>query len=263
MKGDFEYQEKQRTLLHISVICGNAIATFFLANNKGFLIDAKDREGKTALHYATELRFGACGRVLLKAGANPNVCDDDGITPLDVANRRSPTLFLSLFEFFNTSLPAFSKDQQEIHIQRRKQLVSKRRDSISVPNLKQKLVTMESALIMRGKKNKKNKLLVKARKQMFNKQEFSVEKSSGMIMETESRESPKTLEEYSYMKEDSGEFSDESLRSEETTLMERPVTTNKRASQLVVLKSLGKTRMRERANTEMNLSAEFAQVDKK
>lgn len=64
----------------------NALNTLnILLQHKDILVDAADKKGRTALHYAT-----ACGYLdivisLLKKGANPNYCDKDNKSPLDIA----------------------------------------------------------------------------------------------------------------------------------------------------------------------------------
>ena len=44
-------------------------------------MDAVDDEGQTALHYAATVESAASCRLLLEAGADPEVEDDDGDTP--------------------------------------------------------------------------------------------------------------------------------------------------------------------------------------
>ncbi|XP_014237914.1 tankyrase-2-like [Trichogramma pretiosum] len=47
-------------------------------------IDAQDESGKTALHYALELRRERSAEFLLKNGANPSLADKYGLTPLHI-----------------------------------------------------------------------------------------------------------------------------------------------------------------------------------
>src|SRR5690242_7396654 len=48
-------------------------------------VNAQDGEGKTALHWASELNDVNLVRILLKAGANPNIKDRFSNTPLTLA----------------------------------------------------------------------------------------------------------------------------------------------------------------------------------
>jgi ankyrin repeat protein len=61
------------------------ILDLFLATNKKFDIDFRNQSGRTALHMAAMESNSATAEFLLVKGANPNVTDEDGATPLHVA----------------------------------------------------------------------------------------------------------------------------------------------------------------------------------
>jgi ankyrin repeat protein len=61
------------------------ILGLFLANNKQFDIDHRNKSGMTALHVAIKVSNTAAAEFLLTNGANPNAADRNGITPLHVA----------------------------------------------------------------------------------------------------------------------------------------------------------------------------------
>ncbi|KAL7293455.1 hypothetical protein TKK_0013215 [Trichogramma kaykai] len=50
--------------------------------NKPMDVDARDRCGRTPLHYALQQRHRKNFEFLLRSGADPNVADDEGSTPL-------------------------------------------------------------------------------------------------------------------------------------------------------------------------------------
>lgn len=49
-----------------------------------FNLDAKDKEGRTALHFAAEFS-GKCVKILLDKGANVNQANPEGLMPLQIA----------------------------------------------------------------------------------------------------------------------------------------------------------------------------------
>eukprot|EP00957_Ditylum_brightwellii_P129182 9853115-Ditylum_brightwellii.AAC.1 len=62
---------------------GNNAGVMSAHNSSGKVIDAVDSNGYTALHYAVMCRFTKPVSVLLEAGADPNVIDSSGRTPID------------------------------------------------------------------------------------------------------------------------------------------------------------------------------------
>ena len=73
-----------RTALHWAADRGRADLCKRLLD-AGASIDHKDATGLTALAYAVTCDYDAVVSVLLKAGADPLIPDDDGVTPLDLS----------------------------------------------------------------------------------------------------------------------------------------------------------------------------------
>ncbi|WP_395463527.1 ankyrin repeat domain-containing protein [Wolbachia endosymbiont of Cantharis cryptica] len=71
-----------KTPFHCCAAQPNNIASFL---RKGVDINIKDSEEKTLLHYAAEIGCDESVNLLLKNGANSNICDRQGKTPLQVA----------------------------------------------------------------------------------------------------------------------------------------------------------------------------------
>ena len=61
-------------------------------------IDLQDNNGQTALHIATEQGQVAIVLELLKVGANPNISDNSGKLPLQIATRGDTALVRILLE---------------------------------------------------------------------------------------------------------------------------------------------------------------------
>lgn len=53
-------------------------------------LDASDKDGRTPLHHAVRNRQETSVKILLMAGANPNVMTDKGVTPLQVCVATRP-----------------------------------------------------------------------------------------------------------------------------------------------------------------------------
>ncbi|MEI9906077.1 MAG: ankyrin repeat domain-containing protein [Asticcacaulis sp.] len=62
-------------------------ATVFVLLKAGAIVDAPDKSGVTALHRAVRTRAVAAVRMLLAGGADPNLKNGSGSTPLFLADR--------------------------------------------------------------------------------------------------------------------------------------------------------------------------------
>ncbi|MDR1590504.1 MAG: ankyrin repeat domain-containing protein [Puniceicoccales bacterium] len=69
--------------LHRAAYYGHLEVARFLIEEKGAAIDVQDMDGETPLHCATMNGYLEVARVLIANGADVNVLDDDGRTPLD------------------------------------------------------------------------------------------------------------------------------------------------------------------------------------
>ena len=71
-------------LLHymlVPVMWAPNLGVLDVALRNGCEINARDREGYTPLHFAARLEDSAALTLLLERGADPNIPNDDGITP--------------------------------------------------------------------------------------------------------------------------------------------------------------------------------------
>ncbi|KAI1808884.1 ankyrin [Daldinia bambusicola] len=74
--------------IHYAAASGNIDAVMVLSKQKGFNIDCQNNQGHTALHLAANQNLiDICSR-LVKAGANINVIDSNGLAPLGVAIKK-------------------------------------------------------------------------------------------------------------------------------------------------------------------------------
>ncbi|NPA58483.1 MAG: ankyrin repeat domain-containing protein [Aquificae bacterium] len=71
-----------------------------LALAKGADVNAQDDKGGTALHWAVFYGHGDIVRLLLMHGANPDIKDRNGITPVDVARINGRKEMLKILEEF-------------------------------------------------------------------------------------------------------------------------------------------------------------------
>ena len=90
--------ENSQTMLHGAAAASNAeIMKFLLSNGFKDKINEKDSKGKTPLHIACEEVKGyTCVRMLLDAGANPNMKTPNGLTPLHYAGWKTEHIRLLL-----------------------------------------------------------------------------------------------------------------------------------------------------------------------
>ncbi|KIJ67780.1 hypothetical protein HYDPIDRAFT_107274 [Hydnomerulius pinastri MD-312] len=73
-----------QTLLHLAVFLKFATLTEFLITHN-IDLDARDRNGYTALHFAVLVRSKECAKLLADAGADPEIVNVLGKTPHDIA----------------------------------------------------------------------------------------------------------------------------------------------------------------------------------
>ena len=69
------------TLLHWAADRGHLLTVKLLLEKDADLLDTRDGEGQTALHYAASCGHADIVQHLLELGADPSICDNDGITP--------------------------------------------------------------------------------------------------------------------------------------------------------------------------------------
>ena len=66
---------------HNDIFAGHTeVARLLLARDPG-LLQLRDGEGQTALHYAASCGHPALVTALIEAGADPAICDNDGLAP--------------------------------------------------------------------------------------------------------------------------------------------------------------------------------------
>lgn len=78
-------------LLLYACEAGERSACVEILLRNGANVDQKDSHGRAALHLAVGRGDADTTRVLLEAGANPNVQDQDGVTPLNLARSYAGT----------------------------------------------------------------------------------------------------------------------------------------------------------------------------
>lgn len=77
--------------LHVAIYQENGASlplVDFLVQNSHSL-DRQTLEGNTPLHYCVISNKPECMRLLLRVGANPSIENNNGKTPLDIANERN------------------------------------------------------------------------------------------------------------------------------------------------------------------------------
>lgn len=107
------------TVLHIACMEGHVNVTHWLVSTFGNLIvNVRDTDSWTALHFAAHNSHSRCIQILLDAGADPRIADDDGATPLHVSHSvECTTLLLSAYpdgvyvtdEYGNSPLHRFAE----------------------------------------------------------------------------------------------------------------------------------------------------------
>lgn len=72
----------------ILAVCENKVDVVKLLLDSGAKVESSDRQGRTALHYASDYGLVECVHALVNAGAGLNVKDEEGYTALHVAAER-------------------------------------------------------------------------------------------------------------------------------------------------------------------------------
>jgi ankyrin repeat protein len=73
------------TLLMTAASCDNTDAINILWTRRDLHLNVADGQRNTALHHASERNCTAAARCLLKLGANPNILNERGYSPLHTA----------------------------------------------------------------------------------------------------------------------------------------------------------------------------------
>ena len=84
----FDRDRKGRTALQLAVVKHHfGVIMTLNAYSRGFAgwLNSRDRNGNTALHRAAEKGLTDAAKLLVKLGAEKNLQNDDGRTPLDLA----------------------------------------------------------------------------------------------------------------------------------------------------------------------------------
>ena len=69
------------TLLHWATDRGHSSIVSLLLEKDKDLLDLQDKEGQTALHYGASCGHSEIVKILLSQGANPGLCDSEGLKP--------------------------------------------------------------------------------------------------------------------------------------------------------------------------------------
>lgn len=77
----------QRTPLLWAVHTGSIMSVRYLLNRSRCLVDARDRQGDTALHWCATKGHKSILQLLLESDANPNLLNDRQQSPLDIAKK--------------------------------------------------------------------------------------------------------------------------------------------------------------------------------
>lgn len=89
----------QRNILITSVISGSINSMRVILMKKIVDVNDHDAYGKTALHYAVSLGNYDIIRLLLSLGANPHIKDLTGLSSIDFAKSKSPSIQKIMLEY--------------------------------------------------------------------------------------------------------------------------------------------------------------------
>lgn len=96
--------------LHVAIYQENGTSlplVDFLVQNSHSL-DRQTVEGNTPLHYCVISNKPECMRLLLRVGANPSIENNNGKTPLDIANERNCRLLEDMVSAYSLCLIALA-----------------------------------------------------------------------------------------------------------------------------------------------------------
>ncbi|XP_033032624.1 ankyrin repeat domain-containing protein 36B-like [Trachypithecus francoisi] len=99
-----------RTALHLACATGQPDMVSLLVS-RNCELNLYDRECRTPLIKAVQLRQEACATILLKNGANPNIMDFYGRTALHYAVYNEDTSMIEKLLFYGTDIVECSKDE--------------------------------------------------------------------------------------------------------------------------------------------------------
>ncbi|KAG6335572.1 hypothetical protein ID866_3512 [Astraeus odoratus] len=97
-----------QTLLHLAVFLNLAVLTEFLIA-QDIDLDARDRNGYTALHFAALAQSKTCAALLIRAGADPEIVNALGKTAHDIA----PARFFDIIQHHDTPDGELTSSQSE------------------------------------------------------------------------------------------------------------------------------------------------------
>ncbi|XP_030683601.1 ankyrin repeat domain-containing protein 36B-like [Nomascus leucogenys] len=99
---------KERTALHLACATGQPEMVFLLVSSRCEL-NLQDRECRTPLIKAVQLRQEACATILLQNGADPNIMDFFGKTALHYAVYNEDTSMIEKLILYGTNIEECSK----------------------------------------------------------------------------------------------------------------------------------------------------------
>ncbi|XP_055097292.1 ankyrin repeat domain-containing protein 36B-like [Symphalangus syndactylus] len=100
--------KKERTALHLACATGQPEMVFLLVSSRCEL-NLQDRECRTPLIKAVQLRQEACATILLQNGADPNIMDFFGKTALHYAVYNEDTSMIEKLLLYGTNIEECSK----------------------------------------------------------------------------------------------------------------------------------------------------------
>ncbi|KAI9138851.1 ras guanine nucleotide exchange factor domain-containing protein [Paraphysoderma sedebokerense] len=100
-----------RAALHFAALTGHAECLDLLLRQPSIQVDLQDSKGNTALHIASAFGNTICAKILLSAGANVHLANEEGLKPVDVATEDIVDLLIERMAIPHT--PGVLKQYQE------------------------------------------------------------------------------------------------------------------------------------------------------